>query len=652
MRRILTLLFLSINLIANILNAEPTDYTPLSFAPVLYEGRYLPMDVYVKKILTDNNFVTSKEPLQQAILLHLGKATSPNISIQDETVKNLLGTDDGIISYDSLVEALFDSSETNLRFVEPIIVTSFWEAYNQQGKRKITLSNLHPNLKVQLDKNTITLTEVPNQKPWHQLKKGQSFATFPEQKNIYKKLKDNSLSLLQTIAFIEKHRSPDPYLKDLQTLQSQNISPETINATLNQNHPLYIRLSMVAPSFQMLPDKSKPERWYPLKSIGLKVYDPSSNTIKPISNFTAFSDEDFQEIQSSYENFQNSLHGADAKILSDKLQLAYQKIADAPYGETSKGALYFPSSLKLKVESYYSSIPWTLTLIICYIIATLALTLPLNKWSYVPLAAAFTLHTAALLIRSYILSRPPVSNMTETVLFVPWVAIVTGIILSLSYRSKIPLACASASAAILFTVLKLSGNNESLENVQAVLNSQFWLTIHVLMVVGSYGAFLLSGFLGHIYLLYQNKNAPNRSTNALLSKLVLQSMYLGLALLIPGTILGGVWAAQSWGRFWDWDPKESWAFISCCTYLIIVHAHYFGLIRQYGVAVGSVVGLMVIAFTWYGVNYILGTGMHSYGFGNGGEHLFYLYLSLEAIFLAINSAVRYAKRPSGEPRTP
>jgi ABC-type transport system involved in cytochrome c biogenesis permease subunit len=78
---------------------------------------------------------------------------------------------------------------------------------------------------------------------------------------------------------------------------------------------------------------------------------------------------------------------------------------------------------------------------------------------------------------------------------------------------------------------------------------------------------------------------------------------MGVAMLIPGTILGGVWAAESWGRFWDWDPKESWAFISSCIYLMVIHAYRFHFIRNIGLAAGSIAGLLMISFTWYGVNY-------------------------------------------------
>jgi ABC-type transport system involved in cytochrome c biogenesis permease subunit len=151
------------------------------------------------------------------------------------------------------------------------------------------------------------------------------------------------------------------------------------------------------------------------------------------------------------------------------------------------------------------------------------------------------------------------------------------------------------------------------------------------MIVGSYGVLLLAGVLGHLLLIYGDKASKG------LFPALLLSLYIGVALLIPGTLLGGVWAAQSWGRFWDWDPKESWAFITACIYLLFIHAYRFKYIGPYGLAFGSIFGLIAVSFTWYGVNYILGTGLHSYGFGNGGEWIYYLFIVAELTFLLVYS---------------
>ncbi len=171
--------------------------------------------------------------------------------------------------------------------------------------------------------------------------------------------------------------------------------------------------------------------------------------------------------------------------------------------------------------------------------------------------------------------------------------------------------------------------------MQAVLDSQVWLMVHVLLVVGSYGLFILGAALGHFYLggflLYKEERAWMHP----LPPLILQTLYGGTALLLSGTILGGIWAAQSWGRFWDWDPKESWAFISLCVYLLFIHAYRFSRLSSFGLSIGAVLGALTISFTWYGVNYLLGTGLHSYGFGEGGTYPYFLFLGGEGVFLTL-----------------
>ena len=117
-------------------------------------------------------------------------------------------------------------------------------------------------------------------------------------------------------------------------------------------------------------------------------------------------------------------------------------------------------------------------------------------------------------------------------------------------------------------------------------------------------------------------------------------LQVGIVLLAAGTIFGGVWAAESWGRFWGWDPKETWALISLLGYLAILHARYTGWLRNIGTAVSSILGFWLILMTWYGVNFVLGTGLHSYGFGAGGGWYVLGFLLFESFFL-IAFAARY-----------
>lgn len=298
-----------------------------------------------------------------------------------------------------------------------------------------------------------------------------------------------------------------------------------------------------------------------------------------------------------------------AKMDPSVLENAYKEIVGQPYLKSANRTLKYPSLFKLRLESFLHHTPFTFLAIALYLLVL---------WKPFFFNPAFGLHSLLLLARAYILARPPVSNMMETILYVPWVVALSGLI----FGYKKP-AAVVAALLLLFLPIK-----QQFENVQAVLDSSYWLTIHVLMVVGSYGLFFFAGIMGHIALIRGGKQWARTLVN---------SMYVGTALLICGTILGGMWALNSWGRFWDWDPKESWAFISSGLYLIIIHAYKFGVVKERGLAVGSIIGLAAISFTWYGVNYILGTGLHSYGFGEGGSTFFYLYLFLEVLFISIIS---------------
>jgi len=178
--------------------------------------------------------------------------------------------------------------------------------------------------------------------------------------------------------------------------------------------------------------------------------------------------------------------------------------------------------------------------------------------------------------------------------------------------------------------------------LQPVLRDNFWLTIHVLTIVSSYAAGGLAWGLGILslghYLLGQyhddgrgGRQAP--AACATLAGFIYKAMQVAVLLLAAGTILGGLWADVSWGRFWGWDPKEVWALVSLLAYLIVLHGRYAGWIGNFGLAAGSVLGAAVIGMSWYGVNFLLGAGLHSYGFGQGGQTEFFTFLGANVLLL-------------------
>jgi len=388
-------------------------------------------------------------------------------------------------------------------------------------------------------------------------------------------------------------------------------------------------------SLKMLPLKKARGEWASLHALHKE------------NNVTAFSDADFQRVRSAYLALKNAVvNDKDIAPATERFANAYSdayaKLAGQQYKRAEGKALTYPTFARLHAETLYYRLPLIVAAIAAYGLALLLMignSRPRNILAMILLTAGFLLHTTVLAMRCFILQRPPVSNMFETVVYVPWISLILGIAYYAFTKSRIVLAAATAASLALLVLLQITQVDARMENVQAVLDSQYWLIIHVLMIVGSYGAFALCGVLAHIYLFQSMRKRPHNESMQKMSQGILHTMYVGVALLIPGTILGGVWAAESWGRFWDWDPKESWAFITACVYLLVIHAYTFLRIKDFGLAVGAIAGLMAMSFTWYGVNYVLGTGLHSYGFGSGGEKYYFGYLAIECAFLLIATAV-------------
>jgi len=274
-----------------------------------------------------------------------------------------------------------------------------------------------------------------------------------------------------------------------------------------------------------------------------------------------------------------------------------------------------------------------------YIAAFVAFAFFRTRWVMVFAVAAastaFLLHTSGLVLRIVILERPPVSNMFESVIFMNWVVMLAaGIYAIVVRRSAIASAgCLLSGAVMIYS--DLLPLDSGLGVLVPVLRSNYWLSVHVMTIVSSYGLFGLAMALGHRHLVlwYRGKLSVAEDRNS--ENAMTRSIQIGTLLLGVGTVLGGVWANESWGRFWGWDPKETWALITFLGYLIIIHLQYRNMLSSFGLAIGSVIGFLLVLMTWYGVNFVLGRGLHSYGQGSGGAEWIIYYLVAESIFLAV-----------------
>jgi len=239
--------------------------------------------------------------------------------------------------------------------------------------------------------------------------------------------------------------------------------------------------------------------------------------------------------------------------------------------------------------------------------------------------------------RVLIAGRAPVTNMYESIVWVSMGTVLFGLVFYAVYRNRLILLSALPVAFLcLLLVRSLPVAMPSrLDPLVPVLRDNFWLTVHVLTITLSYAAFALSLGFAHVilwhYIRHPNQAPLLRQLHAWLYRM----MFVGLILLAAGTILGGVWANYSWGRFWGWDPKETWAFIALLMYVVAIHGKMAGWWGEFGIAVAAIVNFSGIVMAWYGVNYILGAGLHSYGFGVGGETYVLAFLLAEAAYVGL-----------------
>ncbi|MGB9157731.1 MAG: cytochrome c biogenesis protein CcsA, partial [Chthoniobacterales bacterium] len=248
-------------------------------------------------------------------------------------------------------------------------------------------------------------------------------------------------------------------------------------------------------------------------------------------------------------------------------------------------------------------------------ISWLAWQRPLNRAAFYLLLIAIAVHTFGLVSRMYLQERPPVTNLYSSAIFIGWGAVIVALILERIFRDGIGAACAGAIGFITLIIAHhLAGNGDTLEMLQAVLDTNIWLATHVVAITTGYSAMFLAGMLAIIYIVRGVfTRSLKKETADSLARMTYGVVCFATLFSFVGTVLGGIWADQSWGRFWGWDPKENGAVLIVLWCAIILHARWGGFIRQRGLMIMALFGNIVTSFSWFGVN-MLGVGLHSYGF--------------------------------------
>ncbi len=252
------------------------------------------------------------------------------------------------------------------------------------------------------------------------------------------------------------------------------------------------------------------------------------------------------------------------------------------------------------------------------------------------LIAAVVVHTLAIGLRIYLTDRPPVTNLYSSAVFVGWAAALAGVFMERLFPLGVAvLGSATIGAGTLVIAHNLGNDGDTMQMMQAVLDSNFWLATHVVTITLGYSATFLAGAIASVYLVaraFMASFTPERERAMI--RMVYGVVCFALLLSFVGTVLGGIWADQSWGRFWGWDPKENGASLVVLINAIILHARWGGMIRARGIAVLAVAGNIVTVWSWFGTN-MLGVGLHAYGFMDSAMMWLAVFVASQILLMAL-----------------
>ncbi|MBI1953201.1 MAG: cytochrome c biogenesis protein CcsA [Candidatus Omnitrophica bacterium] len=408
---------------------------------------------------------------------------------------------------------------------------------------------------------------------------------------------------------------------------------EKLTILENETMDLYDRFVVISALFKQQLHLVPPSS--PLENRWLPVLEPAGLS---------------QERQAAVKNAWQALTASLREGNSGQTEAAALKLAAAL---PSSNPAAYPAAWRLKTEVLYNRVEPFRVARWLYGAACLLFLFHLAKggagawgWGSKALILGFVLHGAGILTRVVLGGRPPVSNFYETMLWLPWVAVAAALVFDRHYRSVLFGLAAGILSAITLLLADHLPLDPSISPVVAVLRSNLWLTIHVLTIVASYGALGLGAVLAHLYggLFLARRGHPALEN---LGLFLYRAIQVGVVLLAAGIMLGAVWANASWGRYWGWDPKETWALITLLWFLAILHGRFAGWLHGTGVALGTITGFFLLLMTYYGVSFYL-VGLHSYAGGHAKPlpPLLIAYLAAEFLFIVLVAAAALRRRPA------
>jgi cytochrome c-type biogenesis protein CcsB len=383
----------------------------------------------------------------------------------------------------------------------------------------------------------------------------------------------------------------------------------------------------------------------------LPIVPPPSGTAETpwmaLTSATGYTAEAIEQVRTVFEGLREAFVAGDQRAFDDaaaRLTALLRALDPATY----------PSNERLALEVQYNALqPFRAAWVLYILTFLLAL---VSLWSrqrglyiavLVALALSLAIHTGGLLVRTILAGRAPLTNMYESLVLMSWGIGALGLVFELRYRLRYAALVASFLGVI--TIAIAQRLNVEIEPAVAVLRS-VWLSYHVLTVMLGYSAFAVALGAGHIAVGRYAFTAPGSRPPDRLNDFVYRVLQVGVLFLAAGIITGSIWANYSWGRYWGWDPKETWSLITLLGYLAVLHARRQGWLRGLGTGVASILCFLLVVMTYYGVNYIL-HGLHSYA-GEGPQRIpawLIAYVSVELGYVGAAAILANARRTKREP---
>jgi len=377
--------------------------------------------------------------------------------------------------------------------------------------------------------------------------------------------------------------------------------------------------------FMLPPDDAKTPTW---QSAGNAIMDVMSGATKD----PQASIEDIGALEATARSIGND--GDDASF-RETLAVVHERVV-----QRAKNRGQYQS---IELESSYYRQNWFLYALIFFLAGTLAAfgmwmfgnTTAGKVFSWITIGATvagLAYCCIAIVLRCIIMQRPPVGNLYDTIIFIASTAVMFSLLIEWLTRRRFALGVAPILGTALIVLARryeLGDANDHMDPLVAVLDSNFWLTTHVITITLGYSAGLLSAFLSAGYVLMRGLGLDNgdKDLRRALTRAVYGMLCFTLFLSLVGTVLGGIWANYSWGRFWGWDPKENGALLIVLWTLAILHARLGGYLREWGLHFASLFTAIVVTFSWWHVNF-LGVGLHNYGFTAGKDTIWGFYIAI------------------------